>query len=72
MSPTVKKRITFTTLQENYEWLRKLSLQTGIPTSLFLDSLVTATRATIKDGVSEQEAMSIAFDQIAKGLRAKR
>lgn len=69
MSRVAKARATFTIMPENFEWLKQLSQQTGIPMSLFLDSLLTGARASVKEGASEREAMSVAFEQIAKGLR---
>lgn len=69
MPRITKKHATFTISPENYDWLKQLSEQTGIPMSLFLDSLLTGARASVKSGASEREAMSMAFEQIAKGIR---
>lgn len=69
MARIAKTRVTFTITPENEAWLRQLAAQTGIPMSLFIDSLLTGSRASLKDGTSEREAMSMAFEQIAKGLR---
>jgi hypothetical protein len=69
MARIAKIRATFTLMPENYEWLKQLANQTGIPMSLFLDSMLTGVRVSVKDGVNDREAMSMAFEQIAKGIR---
>ena len=69
MARSLKKHATFTLSPENYEWLQQLSKNTGISMSLFIDAILTGSRTSQKDGVSEREAMSLAFEQIAKGIR---
>jgi len=69
MSRIAKTRATFTLTPENYDWLKRLAVNSGIPMSLFIDSILTGTRASMKDDTSEREAMSMAFEQIAKGIR---
>lgn len=69
MARMAKVRVTYTISPENDEWLRHLSKQTGIAMSLFIDSVLTGSRVSQKAGVSDGEAMSMAFEQIAKGIR---
>jgi len=69
MERELKARMNFTLSADNANWMKQLCKQSGIPMSLFVDSLITAMRASVKEGISEREAMSMAFEQIAKGLR---
>ena len=69
MARANKQKATFTLMPENMEWMRGLSDKTGVSMSMFIDSLITGVRVTVDQGISEREAMSIAFEQIAKGLK---
>lgn len=69
MARALKRKATFSLSPENYEWLQRLSENTGISMSLYIDSILTGSRVSQKDGVSDGEAMSMAFEQIAKGIR---
>jgi len=71
MARALKKHVTFSLSPENHDWLRRLSEGSGISMSLFIDSLLTGSRASLKDGLSEREAMSLAFEQIAKGIKRR-
>lgn len=71
MARSLKKHATFSLSPENYEWLQHLSEGSGISMSLFIDSLLTGSRSSLKDGVSKGEAMSLAFEQIAKGIKRR-
>ena len=64
-----KVRINITLSQENADWLKQLSKQSGIPMSIFIDSLLMGTRVSIKDGLTEKEAVSMALEKVAKGIR---
>lgn len=70
MPKAKKEKLSFTLLPENVEWIRSLSEKTGFTMSLFVDSLLTGVRMSMKEGVSEREALSIAFDQLSKGLKS--
>lgn len=69
MARANKQKANFTLMPENIEWMRGLSDKTGVSMSMFIDSLITGMRVTIDQGISEREAMSIALEQIAKGLK---
>lgn len=69
MDKELKVRTSITLTKDNLDWLKQLTKQSGIPMSLFIDSMVRGMRATVKDGLTEREAMSVAFEQIAKGIR---
>lgn len=64
-----KSRINITLSEENVQWLKQLTEKTGIAVSLFIDSMITGTRMATKDGMTQREALSMAFEQIAKGIR---
>ena len=64
-----KQKATFTLTPENLEWIRALSKSSRVSMSLFVDSLITGMKASMKQGVSEREAMAMGLEQIAKGLR---
>lgn len=70
MAKTNKTKVSLTLMQENMDWVRYLTENTGISMSLFIDSILTGIRVTMKGDVGEREATSIAFEQIAKGLKA--
>ena len=69
MARALKRKVTFSLSPDNYEWLQRLSENTGISMSLYIDAILTGSRVSQKDGVSDGEAMSLAFEQIAKGIR---
>lgn len=69
MERELKIRMNITLMPDNANWLQQMSKKTGIPMSLFIDSMVTGMRVSTKEGVTEREAMSMAFEQIAKGIR---
>ena len=69
MERELKARMNITLMPDNANWLQQMSKKTGIPMSLFIDSMVTGMRVSTKEGVTEREAMSMAFEQIAKGIR---
>lgn len=69
MAKELKIRMNITLMPDNAKWLQQVSKQTGIPMSLFIDSVLTGMRASVKEGITEREAMSMAFEQIAKGIR---
>lgn len=71
MAKQNKEKVSFTLMPENMEWIRSLTEKTGISMSLFIDSILTGVRVSMQEGVSEREAMSMAFEQVAKGLRGK-
>ena len=72
MSRQIKSRMNITVSEENVVWLKQLSKQSGIPMSLFIDTLLTGTRMSLKDGLSEREAVSMALEHVAKGIRNKK
>lgn len=69
MERELKTRMNFSLMSDNANWLQQMSKKTGIPMSLFIDSMLTGMRVSVKEGVTEREAMSMAFEQIAKGIR---
>lgn len=69
MKKEPKIRMNLTITASNANWLRQLCQGSNIPISLFVDSLITAMKESSKDGKTEREAMAMAFEQIAKGLR---
>lgn len=69
MKKEAKTRINFSLTKDNVEWLRKVCGGSGIPMSLFIDSLITGMRSSLKENVTENEAMALALEQIANGMR---
>jgi nucleosome binding factor SPN SPT16 subunit len=69
MSKELKQRLSFTLTKENVDWLRNISEISHIPMSLFMDSMLSGIRAASDSHASEREAMAIAFEQVAKGMR---
>lgn len=69
MERELKTRMNITLMPDNAKWIQQMSKKTGIPMSLFIDSMLTGMRVSTKEGVTEREAMSMAFEQIAKGIR---
>lgn len=65
----VKQRINITMSQDNLEWLKQMTKTAGLPVSLFIDSLILGMRTSFKDGLTQREAISVALEQIAKGLK---
>jgi len=55
--------------KENVVWLKELSKKTGISMSLFVDTLLTGTRMSLKEDGNEREAVSMALEQLAKSMR---
>ena len=63
-----KMKASFSVSIENFEWLKELSARSGTSMSLFVESMLTGARASI-EGFDEREAMSMALEQMAKGLK---
>lgn len=68
MAREPKKKVAFTLSPVNYEWLQGLSASTGVSMSLFIDSFLSGARLS-RQGSNDQEAMKMALEQIAKGIR---
>lgn len=69
MARELKARINITLTQANATFLKQFTENSGVATSLFIDSLITGVRASFKENVTESEAMALALEQIAKGIR---
>ncbi len=69
MEKDKKIRMNFMFNTENAMWLRNICKQSGISMSLFMDSLLTGARYSLKEDVNEREAVSMALENILKGLR---
>ena len=69
MARELKARINVTLSQDNARFLKQLTEKSGVATSLFIDSLITGVRASLTKNATEDEAMAMALEQIAKGLR---
>jgi len=69
MAKELKDRASFTLTKENLDWLRRMTEASHIPMSLFMDALLTGIRSATESGASEREALAIAFEQVAKGMR---
>lgn len=53
---------------ENYEWLKQLATKTHTSMSMFIEAFLTGARVSVQGG-DEQEAMSLALEQMAKALK---
>lgn len=69
MARELKARINITLSQDNARFLKHLTEKSGVATSLFIDSLLTGVRASFTENSTESEALAMALEQIAKGLR---
>jgi len=69
MTKVNKVRVSLTLSVENENWLRSISQSSHISMSLFMDSMLSGIRAGSDGHTSEREAMAIAFEQVAKGMR---
>lgn len=63
-----KMKASFSISIENFEWLKKLANQTHTSMSMFVEAFLTGARVST-EGADEREAMSIALEQMAKGLK---